>query len=175
MYTPSQIITPAPQKVFDSQELILLIGPPASGKSTLVKRCFPTLTRINRDTLKTKAKCIKETKLALQRGESVVIDNTNPDVASRKEYIDLARSINPKITVTAIVINIEKELVLHLNDLRVKMTQGQTKRIPSLCYNIYYKNYCVPSLQENITSIITMPFTLVFDDEHHKKLFMQHS
>jgi bifunctional polynucleotide phosphatase/kinase len=160
-------------KPSDSQELILLIGPPASGKSTFVNHYLSSFTRINRDTLKTKAKCIKETKLALMRGESVVIDNTNPDVASRKEYIDIVKKLNLKINIIVIVIVVDKPLVMHLNELRVKMTKGETKKIPSVCYNIYYKKYSQPTLDEGITSIIQVPFKLKFDNDYHKTLFMQ--
>jgi bifunctional polynucleotide phosphatase/kinase len=158
-----------------NQRLVLLIGPPASGKSSFVKHYLQSYTRINRDTLKTKAKCLKETKLALQRGESVVCDNTNPDVASRKDYIDIAKlkSINSQIEILAIVIMIDKPLVMHLNDLRVKMTQGQTKKIPSVCYNIYYKKSSYPTSSEGIDKIVEVPFRLEFEDDRHKELFMQ--
>jgi len=39
------------------------------------------------DTLKTWPKCIAATKEAIGKGRSVVIDNTNPDVESRRRLI----------------------------------------------------------------------------------------
>lgn len=46
---------------------------------------------VNRDTLGTKEKCIKVAKEALSTGKSVVIDNTNPDPASRAEFLALVK------------------------------------------------------------------------------------
>jgi bifunctional polynucleotide phosphatase/kinase len=42
---------------------------------------------INRDTLGTKEKCVKAAREALAQKQSVVIDNTNPDAASRALYV----------------------------------------------------------------------------------------
>lgn len=41
--------------------------------------------------MKSKAKCLKVAEKALEDGKSVVIDNTNPGKAVRKEYYDLAK------------------------------------------------------------------------------------
>ena len=41
---------------------------------------------VNRDTLKTAAKCLKVAREALADGKSVVIDNTNPSGVARQEY-----------------------------------------------------------------------------------------
>ena len=46
---------------------------------------------INRDSLGTAEKCVKNAKEAIAEGKSVVIDNTNPDVASRAKYIAVAQ------------------------------------------------------------------------------------
>jgi bifunctional polynucleotide phosphatase/kinase len=63
------------------------------GKSFYYKKLYEPkgYVRINQDTLKTKAKCISKTKEELDSGSSVVIDNTNPDPATRKEYVKIAK------------------------------------------------------------------------------------
>ena len=78
----------------DNQELIIMAGPPASGKSTLSTRYLVPkgYVRVNRDTLGTAKKCLDATKEALKSGKSVVVDNTNPSKAARAEYIDVAKS-----------------------------------------------------------------------------------
>ena len=47
---------------------------------------------INQDTLKSRAKCLKSSHQALADDKSVVVDNTNPDINSRKEFIDMAKT-----------------------------------------------------------------------------------
>ena len=58
-------------------EIVLLVGPPASGKPTVCDSLFPEYVRINQDTLKTIAKCIKAATTSLKSGHSVIVDNTN--------------------------------------------------------------------------------------------------
>ena len=62
------------------KEIVLLIGSPASGKSTFSKNYFCNYVRINQDTLGTIRKCEKMASKMLESGKSVVIDNTNGSV-----------------------------------------------------------------------------------------------
>ena len=155
-----------------TQELVLLIGPPASGKSTFCLKHFPNYVRINNDTLKTKAKCIKLAMESLKAGKSIIVDNTNPSAKARKEYIDCLGKTS-SVPVRAIVIETPKELVFHLNNVRVKMTQGATRKIPSVCYNTYFKNFEQPKQTEGISEIVVVPFKLEFGDQKHRQLFLE--
>ena len=69
------------------------VGFPGSGKTTLVETYLVPAgyTWVNRDTLKTQAKCLKAAREALAAGKSVVIDNTSPAARTRADYIELAR------------------------------------------------------------------------------------
>ena len=58
-------------------EMVVLIGPPASGKSTLCSDHFVGYKRVNQDTLKTFTACTRYAKRCLAEGTSLVIDNTN--------------------------------------------------------------------------------------------------
>lgn len=62
--------------------MVVFCGFPGSGKSTAFRAVFQPLNyvHVNRDTLKTPAKCLQVAREALQSGKSVVIDNTNPSV-----------------------------------------------------------------------------------------------
>ncbi len=71
-------------------EIVLMIGPPASGKSTRSKQLYPSYMYVNQDTLKTKQKCIVTAREALSKRCSVVVDNTNTTSESRKDWIKLA-------------------------------------------------------------------------------------
>ena len=58
----------------------MIVGPPASGKSTLARKYLAAKNYVvvNRDTLKTQEKCLSHASNALKDGKSVVVDNTNP-------------------------------------------------------------------------------------------------
>lgn len=157
----------------DNQEMIILVGRQASGKSTFAKNIHNSnmnYVHINRDTLKTKAKCEKETKNALVNGNSVIIDNTNPSIADRKIYIDMANEYN--VPVKCIVVNTDEKLCHHLNYYREIMTNGNTKKIPQIAYNIFKKNYVEPNINEGFESVQHITFVPNFENELHKKIFL---
>lgn len=112
--------------------MVIMVGRPASGKSTFVEKYFVphNYTRVNRvstlalatliisqDTLKTPAKCKAVAKEALNEGLSVVIDNTNGSAATRAEYIALARAKD--VPVRCFYMTTEQEVANHLNYIRV--------------------------------------------------------
>jgi hypothetical protein len=77
----------------DRQEIVLLVAPPSTGKSTLARRFDPSLyTTVNSDTLKTVEKCMAVAGEALRGGvKSVVVDNTNMEQAARARWVAFAR------------------------------------------------------------------------------------
>ena len=158
----------------EHQEMILLVGPPSCGKSTFSLSYFPNYVYINMDTLNTKAKCLKTAKQAISEGKSIIVDNTNPSKSTRQEYIKLGQqSDNKTIGIRCAIFDVSKDLAQHLNVLRVKMTQGKRKKIPTVAYNTYYKNFEEPTKEEGIDEIIRVPFTLRFVDELHRHLFFE--
>ena len=71
---------------------IILIGIPASGKSTFCKdRLFNSHVRINLDMLKTRHRENLIFQACLAAKQPFVIDNTNASVAERKRYIALSK------------------------------------------------------------------------------------
>jgi bifunctional polynucleotide phosphatase/kinase len=153
-----------------TKEMIILVGPPASGKSTIAKK-LSNHTRINRDTLKTKAKCLSACKKAIANEENIIIDNTNPDTLAREPYITLAKKADYNIV--CFVLSISKDLALHMNNVRVAMTEGKAKTIPTLVYNIFYKKFreSPPKKEEGIDEIITIDWKPEFETEKHKNIF----
>jgi bifunctional polynucleotide phosphatase/kinase len=68
-----------------------MVGSVGSGKSTFVKSHLGDYERVNRDTLKTKEKCLAKAEEAMQKNKYVVIDNTNPKAEDRKPFLELAK------------------------------------------------------------------------------------
>ncbi|CAF1018770.1 unnamed protein product [Adineta ricciae] len=155
----------------NSQELVILQGPPASGKSTFARRYFQphNYAIVNRDTLQTAAKCLKAAKEALDSGKSVVIDNTNPGADTRADYIVLAKE--RKIPCRCFVLNTPIELCGHLNYVRVQQTVGEVRRIPDVGYNMYKKNYQAPNTSEGFSEVTFIDFVPKFDSDADEKIF----
>lgn len=67
------------------QEVIVLVGYPGCGKSTFAEKIAKEhgYGIVNRDSMKTWQKCVQNAKIYLQKGQSVIIDNTNGDTESR--------------------------------------------------------------------------------------------
>ena len=88
-------ITDEFQKALDlienTSENVFITGKAGSGKSTFWKNHFASYERINRDTLKTKEKCLKIAEETIKSGKNLVIDNTNPTAEDRKAFIELAK------------------------------------------------------------------------------------
>lgn len=70
----------------------MLVGFPGSGKSHFAAyhALQSNYNVINRDNLGTWQKCATTMERSLSSGKSVIIDNTNPDRASRSRFIQLA-------------------------------------------------------------------------------------
>ncbi|CEM03257.1 unnamed protein product [Vitrella brassicaformis CCMP3155] len=148
---PSTVI----KKVEDT-EVVILVGAPGSGKSSLVRKLFPTYKHVNQDTLKDKNKCVKECKTALAAGQSAVIDNQNKDKSTRKAYIDLAKQYKAKVR--AVYMDVPKDLCFHLNAYRElnPRVREHKKKIPPMVLHSFYKNREVPQKSEGIDEVITL-------------------
>lgn len=157
--------------VFNKKEIIIMIGVPGSGKSTFVDKILIPLgyKRINMDTLKTKIKCIKECTNQVELGNSIVIDNTNPDSVTRKNYIDIA--VNKGYNVKCIEMNCDAAVGYHNSHYRSYKSNGLTKAIPMLVYHKYKKIYEAPDKKEKINEIININFIPPADSEYYKYFY----
>jgi len=65
----------------------------------------------------------------------VVIDNTNPDPAIRKSYVNIAKKNS--VPVRCFLVTTPKPLADHLNMFRVVASGGKVGKIPDIAYNVY--------------------------------------
>ena len=130
------------------KNLILFVGPPASGKTRLYNNLFSEYVHINMDILHTKVKCLKKTEEAMKYIKNIVIDNTNPSGETRKFYLDLAKKYN----YNRYIINFRsnRDISNYYNHYRVQKSKGKIKLIPNIVYNIFYKKYEIPTDHEGI-------------------------
>jgi len=131
----------------DKQEMIILVGPPASGKSVFAKSpIFVDYVIACQDDLKTKPKVINVVKKALKDGKSVIIDRKNEYIVDRAEFIQLAADAD--ISVRIIWFDVHRDLSEHLATYREIMTG---KHIPAIVFNKYYskeKGLQIPTIEE---------------------------
>ncbi len=77
-------------------EMIVLMGLPGSGKSTLTS-LFPEHVRICQDLIGNRNDCVNAVKRNFQQGNNVIIDRTNISRQQRRYFIDLAKDVNATI------------------------------------------------------------------------------
>lgn len=156
----------------DKQEILMMCGLPASGKSTFCKKYLSEYKIINQDTFKNKSKCIIYSNYYIKNGNSIVIDNTNIDVETRKNYIELSKIYD--IPIRAIILDIPLNIVQHLNYYRCQKYKGVKKIIPIIVYRIMKNRYIEPNYSEGFKEIIKINKILDADSLNDKQLFYQY-
>lgn len=146
----------------EEQTLVVVVGSPASGKSTLslsLIRAQPTWFRVNQDTLKTLARCVKAAEKALEGGQNVIVDNTNRDTKTRQHYVRMASE--RKIPCVCVWLQTTKEEVFHLNAYRGCFgAPGETgkRQVPDVVLHTYHKRLEPPEPSEGFSEILVQPF-----------------
>lgn len=88
--------------------LIILVGIPGSGKSTLCKESLPEFKRINQDVFKgDHTKTFEAFKIALDNNLDVVLDRCNINKKQRSPWLNLAYQYN--YNVECVYLHVDKE------------------------------------------------------------------
>ncbi|XP_076338422.1 uncharacterized protein LOC143240209 [Tachypleus tridentatus] len=154
------------------QEVIVCVGFPASGKSHFVENYLKKAgySHINRDTLGSWQKCVAACESELSQGKRVVIDNTNPDVESRKRYIDCAKKTGAQCRCFLFTCTLEQ--VKHNNKFRELTGKDQAHvGVNDMVLNSYKSKFKEPELSEGFKEILKVNFVPVFHKKEHEKLY----
>ncbi|KAJ2741278.1 hypothetical protein GGI20_005300 [Coemansia sp. BCRC 34301] len=179
--------------------LVLLVGPPACGKSTFASTHLAPLgfECVNMDTLGTRKKCTDAVKKALEAGRFVVVDNTNPDSTSRGSFIAIARHVGAA-SIAVVFEHKSRDLAMHNNQYRSKRAQARflyrqkqqqqvdekavslydipngDDRVPDVAYHTYFKKFELPTESEGLARILHHSFAPTFDCSDDEGLWRQY-
>ncbi|KAJ3204241.1 hypothetical protein HK099_001225 [Clydaea vesicula] len=151
----------------DILELVIFTGFPGSGKSNFFKKYFESrgYFHCNQDELKSKSKCLQECKRVLSLKQSCVVDNTNPEESTRKQYISIAKVLD--IPVRCFYFNSSMELSQHNNIFR--SINLNTPRVPTMVYHVFKNKFKEPTLDEGYQEIKVINFLPEFENDDLKK------
>ncbi|KUI61961.1 Bifunctional polynucleotide phosphatase/kinase [Cytospora mali] len=145
----------------NDKDLVLFCGPPGAGKSTFYWRCLKPFgyERVNQDLLKSKDKCFKVAREHLEAGDSVVVDNTNADVDTRRQWIDLATKNGVPIRCvwfkTALSLAVHNDAVRAMNK---EMNPEARSALPKLAFNGFASRFKEPKVKEGFQDVTEVDF-----------------
>lgn len=128
----------------DSPEIIIMVGYPGSGKTTIADSICKNENYIHISSDKFKsvtAKMIKYSSEFIKQKKSIVFDATNSSVIKRKLYITHALKHNYRVRC------IHVTTPLDLSYKRNKM-RADPDQVPKIAYSIYKKHYEEPTAEE---------------------------
>lgn len=172
--SPPSLLEPKSTQIVDSSstnEVVVFVGCPASGKSSFYhQQMAKSHDSVNRDQLGTWQKCVNACEAAVRRGRSVVIDNTNPDVESRKRYLDIAKKLG--VPSRCFVFTTSHSHAMHNNKFRELTNKDpKYKPVPELAFNMFKSRFVEPTLAEGFTEIVKVQFVPHFSSEADRKLY----
>ncbi|KEZ44702.1 hypothetical protein SAPIO_CDS2785 [Scedosporium apiospermum] len=145
-------------------DLVVFCGPPGAGKSTFYQRYLEPLgyRRVNQDTLKTRDKCVQAAQNLLGEGDSVVIDNTNPDPDTRAVWVGLAKKF--KVPVRCVWFKTPPHICEH-NDA---MNPERREALPKLAFNSFMSRFKQPQEKEGFEDIVEVEFRFRGTKDEHE-------
>ena len=155
-------------KKYYNKEIVLLSGLPCCGKTNFKNKYFNNYVSFENNNTKKHLKIIQET----INSKSVIIDDYNINKKSREAFINIAKINN--INIRCFYFNIDKQLCLHLDNLRMKLSNGNILKKNKVIFTNLEKKLETPSLNEGFNSVDFVNFVPEFSSEQHKELFNQH-
>lgn len=158
--------------ISETQEILVLVGPPNSGKSWLCRRHLVPAGYIHmsiNSMIKGRRNC-KAIRDHLQKGKSVVIDGMNPSIKSREVYVRLAK--NCKVKIRCIHMCCPKLQLIHNRRFRElcekKVDLNEAERM-----QFFDNNFQRPDVNEGFSEVKQENFNPTFDDPKLNQLYSQ--
>jgi len=155
------------------QEVIVLVGYPGSGKSHFSSQhaAQSKYDVINRDLVGSWQKCVALMERSLDKGQSVLIDNTNPDRESRSRFLKICAA--RRIPCRCFYMKSSLSHAQHNNKFR-ELTDEKHTPIPRMVFNVYKSKYQEPSVDEGFAQLVGVNFRCHFPHRKMEELYRMH-
>jgi bifunctional polynucleotide phosphatase/kinase len=133
----------------ENKEVIIMIGYPGSGKTTIAKKICENNNSyhiVSGDEFKTTSKMIKNAITNINK--SIIFDSTAGTKEKRSEFINFAKKNN--LPVRAIWVQISFDISMERNKQRSLITNI---KIPDIAYYVYRKKFEEPTEDEGFSLI----------------------
>ena len=129
-------------------EIIIMVGYPGSGKSSVCKKIIDNNDKyiwIPRDKYKTPSKMKKEAKKYILQNKSIIFDATNSSIKSRKVFVDFGKLYD---NYSIRCIHLTTSL---LESYKRNKMRNNEEQVPKIAYSVYKKYYQEPNECEGFT------------------------
>ena len=136
-------------------EVVLLVGPPCSGKTTFAKKHLVAhgYTHVSEERVGDRGRCVTLARDALRRGQRVVVDNPNPDVETRAMYAQLAAATEAACRCFWVATDVVAAEQL---SKRRRQRDPTARSIPGTVFAAYTTKFVAPSMAEPFAEILAV-------------------
>lgn len=150
-----------------TQEVLVIVGPPCSGKTLFYKNYLRDYhySYIDGTTNNTTAKLqrlLKTTK------RSIFIDGTNPTKTIRQKFIKITNEFD--VPCRCFLMDVSRVQARHINKLR-ELTGTRVKANLDVALDQFYAAYETPRVSEGFSTVVLVPFVPRYEDEEQKNLY----
>lgn len=143
--TPEEFFPALIPPIPSGKILAVLMGPPASGKSTFYQNHLSPAgyVHVSQDVCKTREKTLRRAEEVLRSGVPAAIDNTNGSQAKRQDFYDLASKYGYAVVLYYLVRNGEAANSVRTGDPNA--AGFNAKKVPAVTYATYYRDLVLPT------------------------------
>lgn len=158
------------QLISTGQEVVIMVGPPDSGKTWICKHYMVPAGYIH-ISINFAIEMLRSKRIVkdfLQQGKSIVIDGMNPSADTRKIFVNIAKRRCLKCR--CFEMDVSNEQLLHNRKFRrlCELKDGFKEEARIVAYDSFYQK---PNLKEGFQQILSVPFAPMFNDAKLDSLY----